>query len=101
MKTSEYERDREWNIKYGSAHEIGQSCQLIHTATNAREPILKEVKKQPFCHITCVGADTPGKQEIASDIVKSADLVLYDHKEQVTFNTSHLRVFLLPVIFEL
>ena len=83
---SEYEPDREWNIEFGSADEIGQSCQLIHTATNAREPILKKVKKDPFCHITCVGADTPGKQEIASDIVKSADVVLYDHKEQVNLS---------------
>ena len=31
-----------------------------------------------FRHITCVGADTPGKQELVLDLVKKADLIAYD-----------------------
>ena len=83
MRTSSRKADREWSIEYGSADQIGETCQLIHTATPSRAPILTSVKVDDFCHITCVGADTPGKQEIGAEIVKSADMVVYDHREQV------------------
>jgi len=83
MTSSEYAKDREWNIVFGSSEEIGKKCQLIHTATNAREPVLKSIQNEAFCHVTCVGADTPGKQEITTEIVKKADFVVYDHAEQV------------------
>lgn len=83
MKNSGYAKDREWNIVIGSPEQIGKNCQLIHTATNAREPVLKSLDVETFCHVTCVGADTPGKQEIATEIVSRADFVVYDHAEQV------------------
>jgi len=83
MTNSKYAKDREWNIVFGSSEKIGKSCQLIHTATNAREPVLKSIEVETFCHVTCVGADTPGKQEITTEIVKKADFVVYDHAEQV------------------
>ena len=83
MKMSQYAKDREWNIVIGRPDEIGKKCQLIHTATNAREPVLKSLEVENFCHVTCVGADTPGKKEIATKIVKRADYVVYDHADQV------------------
>ena len=35
-----------------------------------------------FRHITCVGADTPGKQELELELVKKADLIAFDLFEQ-------------------
>ena len=35
-----------------------------------------------FRHITCVGADTPGKQELELELVKKADLTAFDLFEQ-------------------
>ena len=53
--------------------------------TPSIEPILQS-KDLPsnfnFRHITCVGADTPGKQEVDLEIVKQADLIAFDLFEQ-------------------
>ena len=35
-----------------------------------------------FRHITCVGADTPGKQELELELVKKADLIAFDLFDQ-------------------
>lgn len=36
----------------------------------------------PGTHITAVGADAPGKQELDPEIVRNADLVIVDSKDQ-------------------
>ena len=101
MKTSEFESDRTWNIEASSPADIMASCELIHTGeptvksinktklsllvTPSKEPILQS-KDLPsnfnFRHITCVGADTPGKQEVDLELVKLADLIAFDLFEQ-------------------
>ena len=35
-----------------------------------------------FRHVTCVGADTSGKQELELELVKKADLIAFDLFEQ-------------------
>lgn len=61
--------------------EIEASCNLIVTATPASSPILKG-RLQPGTHVTAVGSDTPDKQEIATSILQSADLVVADSISQ-------------------
>ena len=101
MKTSEFEPDRTWNIEASSPAEIMASCELIHTGeptvksinktklsllvTPSKEPILQSKDLPPnfnFRHITCVGADTPGKQEVDLELVKLADFIAFDLFEQ-------------------
>lgn len=45
---------------------------VILTATPAREPFLKAEWVQPGTHISCVGADMPGKQEVDSALFAAA-----------------------------
>ena len=66
LKNSKFSTDREWKIEVElNSNEILRKCDLIHTVTYARKPVLDELLvKKNFLHITCVGADTPGKQEL-------------------------------------
>ena len=45
---------------------------VILTATPSREPFLKAEWVQPGTHISCVGADMPGKQEVESALFSAA-----------------------------
>lgn len=60
------------------ASELAAHCQLIVTTTPSREPILQAADIRPGTHITAVGADAPGKQELATDLVARADALLVD-----------------------
>ncbi|ELQ9308922.1 ornithine cyclodeaminase family protein [Serratia marcescens] len=60
------------------AAELAAHCQLIVTTTPSREPILQAADIRPGTHITAVGADAPGKQELATDLVANADALLVD-----------------------
>jgi len=51
---------------------------IIVTATGSRSPILKSAWVQPGTHITAVGADAPGKQELDVALVTSADILSVD-----------------------
>lgn len=60
------------------AAELAAHCRLIVTTTPSREPILHAADIQPGTHITAVGADAQGKQELAADLVARADVLLVD-----------------------
>lgn len=60
------------------AAELARHCRLIVTTTPSREPILRAADIQPGTHITAVGADAHGKQELAADLVARADVLLVD-----------------------
>lgn len=60
------------------AGRILHECNLIVTATPAKEPVLLSKDLQPGTHITAMGSDTPEKQELDPGILKKADLVVAD-----------------------
>ena len=62
----------------GSAAEVGAACNLIVTTTPARQPVLSIADVRPGTHITAVGADTPGKQELETGLLAKADIVVAD-----------------------
>ncbi|MGR3843508.1 ornithine cyclodeaminase family protein [Serratia marcescens] len=66
------------------AAELAAHCQLIVTTTPSREPILQAADIRPGTHITAVGADAPGKQELATELVARADALLVDALAQCT-----------------
>lgn len=49
-----------------------QQADIIITATPTKTPILKAEWIKAGTHLSCVGADMPGKQEIAGEIMKNA-----------------------------
>ncbi len=62
--------------------EITQTCQLIVTTTPSREPLLFAHHLQPGTHVTAVGADSPGKQELDESALLKADLLVVDNLVQ-------------------
>jgi len=61
---------------------VAAGCNVIVTATPAREPVLKADDVRPGTHITAMGSDTPAKQELDSRILERADLVVADSLAQ-------------------
>ncbi|CAI1135042.1 ornithine cyclodeaminase [Serratia entomophila] len=64
------------------AAQLAAHCQLIVTTTPSREPILQAADIRPGTHITAVGADADGKQELATDLVAKADVIVVDALSQ-------------------
>jgi ornithine cyclodeaminase len=65
-----------------SPAEIAASAQLIVTATASRAPLLHGADIRAGTHISAVGADSPGKQELDPEILRGASLLLVDSLEQ-------------------
>jgi ornithine cyclodeaminase len=62
--------------------EVARETRLIVTATAARRPLLSLSDLQPGSHISAVGSDSPGKQELDPDILERAALLLVDSRAQ-------------------
>ena len=65
-----------------TASEVAAQCQLIVCTTPSRTPLLQAQDVLPGTHITAVGSDTPGKQELAAELLGRADLVVVDSLSQ-------------------
>jgi len=61
---------------------VTQQSNLIITATPSCIPLIKLHQLLPGTHITAMGSDTADKQELDSDILAAADLVVADSLEQ-------------------
>lgn len=64
------------------ASAILKSCNLVVTATPSKTPLLSAADLRPGTHITAVGSDTPDKQELDSEILARADIVVADSLSQ-------------------
>jgi ornithine cyclodeaminase len=61
---------------------VARESRLIVTATAARFPFLHFADLQPGTHISAVGADSVGKQELDPAILRGAELLLVDSHRQ-------------------
>jgi len=66
----------------GSASEIARRTRLIVTATASRKSLLMSGDVQAGTHISAVGSDSPGKQELDPAILQRAALILVDSRRQ-------------------
>jgi ornithine cyclodeaminase len=67
------------------AAELGSACaraNIIVTTTAAREPVIQASWVQPGTHITAVGADAPGKHELAPALLAAAGCLVADSRSQ-------------------
>ncbi|MDR6711632.1 ornithine cyclodeaminase [Pseudomonas hunanensis] len=64
------------------AEDVARGANLIVCATPTREPLLKNEWVQPGTHITAVGADAAGKQELDAALVARADRIIVDSLSQ-------------------
>jgi ornithine cyclodeaminase len=60
-----------------------EACQLVVTTTPARSPMITRAMLHPGLHVTAMGSDQPGKNEIAADALVAADLYVCDRLAQV------------------
>ncbi|WP_392757392.1 ornithine cyclodeaminase family protein [Streptomyces sp. LN590] len=61
-----------------SATEVAAAADIVLLATWSRSPLLRLADTRPGQHITSLGADEPGKQELSADLLESALLVVDD-----------------------
>jgi len=66
----------------GSPREVAASSRLLVTCTASRTPLLRLADLQPDTHISAVGSDSPGKQELHQEILEAAALILCDSLQQ-------------------
>jgi ectoine utilization protein EutC len=66
----------------GTPEAVCREADLIITATPAREPLVRAEWLRPGQHITALGSDSPGKQELEAACLARADLVVVDRLTQ-------------------
>ena len=62
--------------------DLTKNCNLIVTTTPSTQPLLLSDQIQLGTHITAMGADSKGKQELDPHIFQKADIVIADSKDQ-------------------
>ena len=65
-----------------SVADLASRCNLIVTTTPARGALLHSRDVRPGTHITAVGADAPGKQELDPALLQRADVCAVDARSQ-------------------
>ena len=65
-----------------SAEIVVREADLLLTVTPARAPLVDRTWLHPGLHITAVGSDTPGKQELQAECLARANLVVTDRTSQ-------------------
>ncbi len=76
---------QEWELDITAAdslEDLVRRCNLIVTTTPSREPLIRADWVQHGTHITAVGSDDYGKQELESLLLAKADLVVADSISQ-------------------
>ena len=74
-----------WKLDLKATTEIDElvsKCNLIVTTTSAREPLIRADQVQTGTHITAMGSDDHGKQELEADVLAKADRVVADSVSQ-------------------
>jgi len=62
--------------------EVVRACQLLITATASDRPLVEAGSLHEGLHITAVGSDLPGKQELAPEVLLRADRLVCDRLSQ-------------------
>ena len=72
-----------WEIqRTNNIDEIASTCDLIITTTPSKEPLLTNKFLKKGTHINAIGSDSSEKNELKSDVLKSADLIVADSISQ-------------------
>ena len=81
IQQNEVFRDFEIHVA-SSPKEVAQYARLIVTTTPSCKPLLFSNDIIKGTHITAIGSDRPGKQELEAAILGRADRIIVDSKEQ-------------------
>lgn len=73
--------------------EVARACNFIITTTSSTKPLLHAADVLPGTHITAMGSDGVGKQELDAAILRKAGVVVADAKVQcVAYGECHFAV---------
>ncbi|MEK0084602.1 cyclodeaminase [Benzoatithermus flavus] len=64
------------------AEQVVREADIVVTTTAAREPVILADWLHPGLHVTAMGSDAPGKQELDPEILSRADRVVVDRRSQ-------------------
>ena len=78
VQTFETEFGEEFDVREASIEETARS-EIVSTTTPVREPIVHEVGENT--HVNAMGADAPGKHELADEILTTATIVIDDYEQ--------------------
>ena len=67
-----------YSVSSTDLESLTKACNFIVTTTPSTEPLIASDWVQPGTHITAMGSDTPGKQELDTEILNRADRVVAD-----------------------
>jgi ornithine cyclodeaminase len=76
---------QDWGMELSAASNIDElvsGCNLIVTTTSARQALIRADKVTRGTHITAMGSDDHGKQELEAELLGRADLVVADSVAQ-------------------
>jgi ornithine cyclodeaminase len=79
------ENIREWGLEINATEtldELVSKCNLIVTTTPARSPLIRANQVNKGTHITAMGSDDHGKQELEAEVLALADFVVADSISQ-------------------
>jgi ornithine cyclodeaminase len=62
--------------------QVTDNCNLIVTCTASEKPLIIKDQIKGKIHITAMGSDTPNKQELDSNVLSKADLIIADSRLQ-------------------
>ena len=69
-------------VEAASPERLVRESEVVVTCTPSREPLLDAAWLHPGLHLSAVGADLPGKQELDPRILGAADRVVCDRRTQ-------------------
>ena len=74
-----------WELKFqgtGDMEFLTSQCELIVTTTSAKSPLIKADQVKRGTHITAMGSDDYGKQELEAELLAKADILVADSVSQ-------------------
>lgn len=70
----------QFDVTVGSIRDAAR-CDVLATVTPVRDPIVHPEDLGSHTHVNAMGADAAGKQELATEILQSAKLVIDDYEQ--------------------
>jgi len=71
-----------YHVRVADVERVCAVADVLITATPSRHPLVRAEWLRPGTHITAVGSDSPGKQELDAACLRRADLVVVDRLSQ-------------------
>ena len=69
-------------VRAADEEQVVRESEVVVTTTPSRQPHLKAAWLHPGLHITAMGADSEGKQELEAEVLGRADRLVCDRKSQ-------------------